>query len=68
MGTLYIRNLPDALVKAVRMKAIEEDKRIDELLAPFIELAVNSKPINSPIVSDGSYGTQKRNAPVGKKP
>ena len=45
MASLYIRNLTDQLVKAVRMKALAEDKRVDELVAPMLEMLVNSKPV-----------------------
>jgi hypothetical protein len=48
MASLYIRNLSDALVKAVRVKCIEEDKRIDELLLPYIEMAVAKKKPKAP--------------------
>lgn len=50
MATLYIRNLPEALVKAIRIKALQEGKRVDTLLTPFLELAANSQPL--PTIED----------------
>ena len=44
MPNLYIR-IPDALHRALRMKALHEQKTLAELVVPALELIVNSNPI-----------------------
>ena len=45
MASLYLRNLSEKLVRAVRIKALEEGVTVPELLTPFLEMACNSKPV-----------------------
>jgi hypothetical protein len=59
MASLYLRDLSDTLVKAVRMKALAEGKRISELVVPMLELLVNSQPVTYAELKNGFDAAEK---------